>query len=104
VNGLLADLKSQDSVAHALLYDPERAKLVDELTAASSALRQAAESVNNGDGTAGLLVKDPQLYEDMRALLGGAQRNALLRAYIRATIAKEKDETAGAFEGPEGAD
>jgi phospholipid/cholesterol/gamma-HCH transport system substrate-binding protein len=86
-----------------VFYDPERAKLVDELTAASVALRETAEAVNKGEGTAGLLVRDPQLYEDIRALVGGAQRNALLRAYIRATIAKEKDETSGPFEGPEGA-
>ena len=45
-------------------------------------------------------VKLLQSSEAGRALVGGAQRNALLRAYIRATIAKEKDATAAPFQAP----
>ena len=48
----------------------------------------------------GLLVRDPQLYEDLRVLLGGAQRNALLRAYIRATVEKGRQENGGAWVAP----
>ncbi len=100
VQGLVADLKKEDSLAHAILYDPERAHMVEDLQAATLALRGITESIEQGDGSLGLLVKDPQLYEDVRALVGGAQRNALLRAYIRATIAKEKDATGAPFQAP----
>jgi len=45
-----------------------------------------------------LLANDPELYEDMRALLGGAQRNKLLKSYIRRTIEKAEVEDASAWE------
>jgi phospholipid/cholesterol/gamma-HCH transport system substrate-binding protein len=101
VQGLVDDLKAEGSLTHALLYDPQRARMVDDLQATATSLREIAESVEQGDGTLGLLVKDPQLYEDVRALVGGAQRNALLRAYIRATVAKQKDATDAPFAAPE---
>lgn len=100
VEGLLTDVRTKDSMAHALLYDPEGARIVGELEAAAVSLRQITDAVNNGEGTAGLLVRDPQLYEDMRVLMGGAQRNALLRAYIRATVEKGRAENGGAWTPP----
>jgi phospholipid/cholesterol/gamma-HCH transport system substrate-binding protein len=101
IDGLLTDLREQDSLVHSLIYDPEKAKMVDELTAAATSLHGIMASVDEGEGTVGLLVKDPQLYEDLRTLLGGAQRSTLLRAYIRATMAKDRDEQGKGFEAPE---
>lgn len=100
IDGLLADLESEESLAHALIYDPERAQIVADLQETANSLKTIAAAVENGEGTAGLLVRDPQLYEDMRALLGGAQRNALLRAYIRSTMAKSRDENASGWDAP----
>ncbi|MBM4390610.1 MAG: MCE family protein [Deltaproteobacteria bacterium] len=101
MTGLVADIKSNDSLVHSLLYDPDKARMVDDFQATVHATRSIVESVDEGDGTAGLLVNDPQLYEDLRALLGGAQRNALLRAYVRATMAHAREEDGGAWTGPE---
>lgn len=101
VQALLADLKTGDSLAHALLYDPERAKMAEDLQAAATSLKAITASVEEGEGTVGLLVRDPQLYEDLRVLMGGAQRNALLRAYIRSTIARGRDENGGAWLPPD---
>lgn len=98
LDGVMGDIKTGDSLAHALLYDPEKAKIVDELQATLTNVRNVTDGINEGDGTLGLLVRDPQLYEDLRVLLGGAQRNALLKAYIRATVAKGKKESD--WEGP----
>ena len=100
VEGLLSDVRTKDSMAHSLLYDPEGARIVAELNGAATSLRGITDAVNNGEGTAGLLVRDPQLYEDLRVLLGGAQRNALLRAYIRATVEKGRQENGGAWVAP----
>jgi phospholipid/cholesterol/gamma-HCH transport system substrate-binding protein len=100
VSKLLADLEGRDSLAHALLYDPARARMVEDLQAAAASLRAVSASVADGEGSLGLLVRDPALYEDVRALLGGAQRNALLRAYIRATIASQKGEQAAPWAEP----
>ena len=92
LDGVMGDLKNGDSLMHALLYDPEKAKIIDELQKTMTNVDGLTKAVNEGDGTLGLLVRDPQLYEDMRVLLGGAQRNALLKAYIRATVAKGQKE------------
>lgn len=92
VGGLVDDLKTKDSLAHALLYDPEQKRMVDDLRQLASNLRSISGQVEDGEGTVGLLVRDPQLYEDLRLLFGGAQRNALLRAYVRSTVARSRDE------------
>ncbi len=100
VEGLLTDVRTKDSMAHSLLYDPDGAKIVKELEGAAVSLRGITDAVNGGEGTMGLLVRDPQLYEDLRVLLGGAQRNALLRAYIRATVEKGRDENGSGWKAP----
>ena len=100
VEGLLTDVRTKDSMAHSLLYDPEGARIVTELQGAATSLRSITDAVNNGEGTAGLLVRDPQLYEDLRVLMGGAQRNALLRAYIRATVEKGRAENGSGWTAP----
>jgi phospholipid/cholesterol/gamma-HCH transport system substrate-binding protein len=83
---LAKDIKNEESLAHSLLYDPEKAKLVDDLAATAAALKVTSESISQGEGTIGMLARDPALYEDLRALVGGAQRNKLLRSYIRRTV------------------
>ncbi|MFZ5482055.1 MAG: MlaD family protein [Myxococcota bacterium] len=101
VTQLLADIKTEDSLAHAVFYDPARAQMVAELQGAATSLNQVVKAVEDGEGTVGLLIRDPQLYEDLRALMGGAQRNALLRAYIRSTVARSRDENGGAWKAPD---
>ncbi len=100
VQGVIFDLKTQPSLANSLLYDAKNTQMVDELSRASAALATITESVSAGEGTLGLLVRDPQLYEDLRVLMGGAQRNALLRAYIRATVERGRDENGSAWHPP----
>lgn len=95
---LTRDIQNEDSVVHALLYDPSKAQMVDDLAVAAASLRKAGESLEAGQGTAGLLIHDPALYEDLRALVGGAQRNKLLRAYIRATVRKGEETNASSWE------
>lgn len=91
------DLQSKDSMMHALLYDPEKAKILDDLGEAIASLKNTSAALENGEGTLGLLANDPALYEDLRALVGGAQRNKLLRAYIRKTIEKGERVNASAW-------
>lgn len=102
MTGIVTDIKTQPSALHSLLYEPANAQTIDDLRATVRELNAVVASVNNGEGSLGLLVKDPQLYEDFRSLLGGAQRNALLRAYIRSTVAHTREEDGGAWEPPVG--
>ena len=52
---------------------------------ASRELSQILEKINSGSGTLGALVNDAGLYEDARALVGGANRNRLIRNLVRKT-------------------
>jgi len=95
---MTSDIQSDDSVLHQLIYDQERAKMVEDLHATATSLREVAEKINAGEGTAGLLATDPSLYEDLKTLVGGAQRNKLLRAYIRRTMEKSEEKDASSWE------
>lgn len=59
------------------------------------------EKINNGTGTLGALVNDPGLYDDAKALMGGANRNRVVRNLVRQTVRKgdeaaaEEDKKAG---------
>lgn len=52
----------------------------------SKSLVEILDKVNNGAGTLGALVNDPGLYEDARALVGGANRNRVIRNLVRETV------------------
>ncbi len=53
---------------------------------ASKGLEEIVDKVNRGEGTIGALVSDPSIYNDIRSLLGRANRSKLLKAVIRSTI------------------
>ena len=96
ISFFLNEYKGSDSVVKKLLTDPEQAKWLDDLNDVTKEIKLAAKRLVDGEGSAGLLLRDPTLYEDLRALVGGAQRNGLLRAFLRQTIqAKEKEEAKG---------
>ncbi len=56
------------------------------------------EKIDNGTGTLGAFVNDPSLYEDVKALMGGANRNRMVRNLVRQTL---KDNETQASIGPE---
>ncbi len=39
--------------------------------------------IDEGEGTLGLLVTDPTLYEDIKRLVDGAQRSMVIRSLIK---------------------
>lgn len=98
VHGVVKDVRQQKGVAHSLIYDPRGDQLMKNLTSMSESLKNMSEEVNQitkkvnaGEGTLGALINDPSLYNDMKTLLGKANRNAIVRAAVRATLST-KDE------------
>ncbi len=89
---LLAEVKQGKGVLHALIYDPEGEQIVKNFQATSANLAQVTDKINQGSGTLGALVNDASLFNDMKTLLGKANRNKLVRAVIRYTL-KTKDPT-----------
>ncbi len=94
---LTQDIQDNDSMLHSLIYDGEKVKILDDLGETIASLKRTTAAVETGKGTLGLLAQDPALYEDLRALVGGAQRNKLLRAYIRTTIEKGEEVNASGW-------
>lgn len=113
----IVEIEKGKGVLHAMIYDPKGEKVIDDfaktmeslrdiatgvdkskkgevggiitnLRSASADLKKVMESISRGDGTLGKLVGDPALYNDLSALVGRANRNALLRAVIRSTISE----------------
>ena len=61
-----------------------------KLKRASASLNQILDKINNGSGTLGALLNDPSLYDDIKSLTGGANRNRVVRNLVRKTI-KDSD-------------
>jgi phospholipid/cholesterol/gamma-HCH transport system substrate-binding protein len=62
-------------------------------------LNHIFEKINNGTGTIGALVNDSSLYDEFRALMGGANRNRIIRNLVRQTI-KSSEEAASNSTSP----
>jgi phospholipid/cholesterol/gamma-HCH transport system substrate-binding protein len=111
----IEEIETGKGALHSLIYDPKSGQMISDLSRAvrgaadimskadaegegkaagilvnmrhaSADLREILSSIRRGEGTAGRLVMDPGLYDDLRSLFGKANRNALLRAVIRSTV------------------
>ena len=49
-------------------------------------LSQIIDKINNGTGTIGALINDPGIYDEVKALVGGANRSRMVRNIVRQTI------------------
>lgn len=54
----------------------------------SESMSKITKQIEEGQGTLHSLIYDPSLHEDMRTLMGGANRNKVLKYFIRETIKK----------------
>lgn len=92
LEGLVREARVGQGLIPSLLFDPAGRKTLEDLQAAAAGARAAASDLQailaklrQGDGTLGALLEDPTLYEDLSALLRGANRSTLLRSLIRST-------------------
>jgi phospholipid/cholesterol/gamma-HCH transport system substrate-binding protein len=81
---ILDTIAHGDGILHTLIYEsPLEQDLVMEALNAGANLNSILKKVDAGDGTLGLMVNDPTLYDDLKILVGGAQRSLLVRSMIR---------------------
>ena len=115
VRATVEQVEKGKGLLHALIYDPKGERVVDDLSRAMKSVGDITEtgdnkgmftnlrhasadlsailgSIRRGEGTMGKLVMDPALYDDLRALVGRANRNKLLRAVIRSTIEQNESQ------------
>lgn len=84
LESILDEIARGDGVLHTLIYDaPAEQDIVLEAIEAGSRLNSILAKVDRGEGSLGLLLNDPTLYEDLKRLIGGAERSRLVRTLIR---------------------
>jgi phospholipid/cholesterol/gamma-HCH transport system substrate-binding protein len=88
---LINDPAMKDGVFKAVDAIANLNKASADITAAAADLRLVMDRIEKGEGTVGALINDPGVYDDLRALLGRAKRNRVLRGVIRHTIDKNEN-------------
>ncbi len=85
-----------DTLKKIKLDETDRANLkkaIANIETTSGDMKEISGKIRNGEGTLGALIMDPSLYNDMRALLGEANRNKLFKTLIRGTIEEQEKGT-----------
>lgn len=54
-------------------------------------LNSILAKVDNGNGTLGAIINDPSLYDDLKALLGGANRNKVLKYFVKKSVEESRE-------------
>jgi len=81
---ILNEVATGNGLLHSLVYEPlTEQDVVLEALDAGARLNSILAKVDTGEGTIGLLLNDPTLYEDLKRLVGGANRSAVVRTLIR---------------------
>jgi phospholipid/cholesterol/gamma-HCH transport system substrate-binding protein len=63
---------------------------IKSFSSMTNSLSKITHKIENGPGTVHSLLYDDAIHEDIRALLGGAQRNKVLKYFIRESINKSE--------------
>lgn len=80
---ITAEVQHGDGVLHSLVYDaPSEQDVVMQILEAGAKLNTILGRIERGDGTLGLLLNDPTLYEEVKLLVGGANRSTLVRSVV----------------------
>ncbi len=89
---ILVQVAEGDGILHALIYEsPDDQDLVMQAVEAGARLNSILARVDRGEGTLGLMLNDPTLYEDLKLLVGGAQRSVVVRSLISLARDEEVD-------------
>ena len=76
------DLQREKGLWSELAYGTSGAKLNKSLTHLETILKR----IEAGEGTLGSLINDPTVYEDLKAMMGGARRSNVLKYFMRQFI------------------
>jgi phospholipid/cholesterol/gamma-HCH transport system substrate-binding protein len=81
---ILREIDAGDGILHSLIYDkPTEQDIVLEALEAGARLNSILAKIDRGEGTFGLMLNDPTLYEEIKILVGGANRSRVVRSMIQ---------------------
>jgi len=91
---LFKEIRDGRGLAHDLIYSEvapgavskQLESAISAITATARNLEIASKALTDGQGTLGALLIDPQLYDNLVEISGGAKRSFLLRQAIRSTL------------------
>lgn len=91
----MANIMKDLSTTTANLKDVSQAfkasNLTQEMATTMKNFRIVSERVKNGEGTIGALFSDASLYEDLKGLIGGANRSNVLKFFVRQAVKSNDD-------------
>jgi phospholipid/cholesterol/gamma-HCH transport system substrate-binding protein len=80
---VMEQVERGDGFLHSLVYkSPTDQALLFEFLEAGARLNSILGKMDRGEGTLGLLLNDPTLYEELKRLVGGAGRSTVVRTLI----------------------
>lgn len=97
VTKIVDDMRTEPGFVHNLIYQRDSGEMMANANAASADvkamtadMRVVVADVKQGRGTVGLLLKDPSVFEDIKALFGNVRRNDAVKALVRYAIEQEE--------------
>jgi phospholipid/cholesterol/gamma-HCH transport system substrate-binding protein len=88
---IMLEVETGDGLMHSLIYDaPTEQDVLMQFLAAGARLNSILGKVDRGEGTLGLLLNDPTLYEEVKLLVGGANRSTVVRSLIQMIMPPEE--------------
>ena len=90
---ILNEVQMGEGILHELIYkETSEQDLIVEVLEAGARLNSILAKIDRGEGSLGLMLNDPTLYEDLKILLGGAQRSTVVRSLIRMAVESGEEE------------
>jgi phospholipid/cholesterol/gamma-HCH transport system substrate-binding protein len=87
LDDIFEEIRNGDGLLHRVIYGASSdTQTTGDFLEATIRLNSILEKVDQGEGTMGLLINDPTLYEDLKTLIGGAQRSVVVRSLIRMSV------------------
>ncbi len=92
LESIIEEVRQGDGILHTLVYgELSEQDVINETLEAGARLNDILAKVDRGDGTLGLLLNDPTLYEDLKLLVSGAKRSLLVRSMVQLMVEEGRD-------------
>ena len=86
---IVKSVKEKRGLLHQLIYEEERGQIIADLSTTAQNLKDISETIKRGEGTVGGLITDPTVYEDIKKITGGLERNKMLKIFVRHLISSK---------------